>query len=83
MFVYCTYIKKGDMIDTTDKKVLEIIKDCTIHTSYATMNSPITRFFEGGKSPLRDAKKWAKENGYTHVKLISTRISQKNKLYIL
>jgi hypothetical protein len=75
-------------------KTLEIALDGSVkHTRYYTLTLEAgvgcdDRFFEGttidGKiiRPLKQAKIWAKENGYTHLEVI--RISRgKNKSFVL
>lgn len=51
-------------------------------TNYYVLNSNIDKFFEG-KSPLKEAKIYAKENGFTHLKVISTTLRKEDKLYII
>lgn len=75
------------------EKVLEIALDNGIkETRYWTLNYHIgcdAKFFEGGEVdgkrvfPLKEAKIWAKANGYTHLEVISLTRGKTNKIYCL
>lgn len=73
-----------------EDKVLEIAIDNGVkHTCYYVLNKEVhvgcsDKFFEGTKDikPLKQAKIWAKENGYNVLQIV--RISRgKNKTYKL
>ena len=68
-------------------KVLEIIKDGHVnHTRYWTMSKMSSeKCFEGNDTmkPLKQAKSWAKDNGYTHLTVISTSLRKSDKTYTL
>ena len=74
-----------------EKKTLEIALDNgVLYTRYCTLNNEIpTKFFEGtaldGKkiTPLTQAKKWAKEKGYTHLEVIALTCRGSNKVHSL
>ncbi len=61
-----------------DEKILEVALDSGVrHTRYYSLNKEVSymggdRFFEAenGLRPLAVAKKWAKENGYTHLETV-------------
>ena len=65
------------------------MKDKTVkHTMYFTMNKAgVDKFFEGvdpqGRKPLQQAKVWAKKNGYTHLKVISSSFGKSDVIYML
>jgi hypothetical protein len=65
-------------------KTLEIMKDKDMHyTRYFSVTNGVDKYFEDGPSPLRTAKKWAKDHGYTHLTVISTSFSVKDRTYEL
>ena len=75
------------------EKILEIALDKGINkTVYCTMNYSVgcdSKFFEGTIinnkkiTPLKEAKIWAKSNGYTHLKVISLKFGKSDKIYCL
>lgn len=61
-------------------------------TRYFTINYSVcanSTFFEGATidnkrvTPLKEAKIWAKKNGYTHLKVVSYTLSKGDKTYNL
>ena len=70
-------------------KTLQIFLDREVkHTCYVTINFSIcgnAKFFEGGENskPLKQAKNWAKKNGYTHLEVVSLTTKKQDKIYIL
>ena len=83
-------------METSEKtsKILEIgLDNGVIHTRYFVLNEEVggynSKFFESSVinnkkiTALTHAKNWAKENGYTHLKVIALKINQQDKSYIL
>lgn len=77
------------------EKILEIGLDSGVkHTCYVVFNNDVgvgcnSLFFEGIKTedsyikPLKEAKMWAKNHGYTHLKVISMSLKKSDKIYTL
>lgn len=72
------------------EKILEITIDKgRFSRSYFSLTNSVDKFFEGtvidGEkiSPLKEAKIWAKEKGFTHLKVISLTLSKSDKIYTL
>lgn len=75
-------------------KILEIgLDNGVMHTRYFVFNTEVggcdSKFFENSVvnnkkiTALTHAKNWAKENGYTHLKVIALKFKQQDKSYAL